>query len=224
MTKNKVSNAYATLVFGVLFMTWLLCGSASASAVHVVSPGAGIDITTEKVVEVTGVIMDFSYIKFLAEMQITQWFKGPRVIIIDSPGGFVDSGGHMVEVMRAEQLKGVKMICVVKHEASSMAFNLLSFCDVRLAAPDSYGVVHKVATGLDCSTTRCTSEFLYRLAKQMDRIDDVYRRNNACKMNLSLEDYDFFASNETSWSAMDLLNKGYLQGLATISWHNARTN
>jgi ATP-dependent protease ClpP protease subunit len=158
------------------------------------------------------------YYQFDKEMSDTLTLPGARIILINSPGGSIEVGKMMLKLLKAEQSRGVKEICVVEHAAHSMAFNFLSFCDVRLAVKGSFSVVHKVAIdgGIDDLPGRHTAAWFRKVADDMDQMDEEYRQKNSKVMHMSLKDYDMFADNETPWSATTLLLMGYFQGFAVI--------
>lgn len=170
--------------------------------------------STLKVAHVTGEINPFTDFSFELEMAATHAFKGPRVILIDSPGGQVDSGNAMIKTLEREKAEGTQVICVVTHQASSMAFNLLTHCDKRYASPKSFMMVHKIALGqAGDGSRRLTAKYLREMARDLDVMDEPFRRANAKAMHLSLKEYDFFADYETIWTAKKLLDIHYLDGI-----------
>lgn len=177
--------------------------------------GAPVDLSTDKVAHVQGIISPETDLAFELEMLSDFGSLGDRLILINSPGGQVDSGVRMIGLMEAEKARGVRIVCVVTGEASSMAFNLLTHCDVRLASSHAFMVVHKVAIGMLPPDRRLTAAFLRQVAAYMDELDEPFRQANARAMHLSLKDYDLFADNETAWTAETLLRMGYLDGLVT---------
>jgi ATP-dependent protease ClpP protease subunit len=155
--------------------------------------------------------------KFEKEVSNTTKLPGDRVILINSPGGSTDIGQRMVDLINYEKKKGIKIICVVEHYAHSMAFNFLSNCDVRLAVPRSFCVVHKMEwRGVDQEQSRHTAVFFRRAADYLDRADEPFRQRNAHTMGLSLKEYDYYAENETAWTADSLYVMGYLHGYAKL--------
>lgn len=185
---------------------------------HIVSKDAGIDITTEKVVRLEGGFN--AQTPFLASLQMfaTANLPGDRIVIINSSGGFVDAGEMIWQPLQAERDMGIKIICVVDHYANSMAFNLLTRCDVRLATASATMLVHPIERGCDMGNgaSRCTASEHRRLAVYLDGLDRRYSPVNAKAMRLSLKEYNQYAEKETVWSALQLRATGYLHGLATI--------
>ncbi len=202
------------LLLGALLA--LKCSISRGDAIHVVSKEAGIDITTTKIAHLTDVVDFLSKQVFDQEVASTISIAGPRVVIIDSPGGRVDAGNDMIETMELVRARGVKYICVTNHNAHSMAFNFLTHCDVRLATADSQFVVHKIAYGGIEPGTRLTAKALKELADQLEEMDEVFRQLNSKVMHLTLKQYDTYADAQRMWSAATLYFTGYLHGIATI--------
>lgn len=185
-------------------------------AIHVVSVEAHIDIVTEKVTHVDGIITSSSATSYMLQTIATQNIPGARVVIIDSPGGVVSAGQSMINQMEEEKAKGVKQICVVSKEASSAAFNLLTHCDVRLAVPDAHMLVHKIFLWEWPLRMKVSAKNLRDVADDLDLADEPYRQANSKAMMLTLKDYDKYADAETVWSTRVLLEMHYLAGIATL--------
>ena len=148
--------------------------------------------------------------------------SGPRLIIINSPGGSLQEGAKIIAMINAERRMGVKAVCVVQDNAHSMAFNILTqACDVRLATTGSTMVVHKAALGPGACDfgpgPRCTAKNLREEADAMDRMDEMNTRANLAAMHMTRYEYDHYADAETRWQALTLLARHYLQGMAFIS-------
>jgi ATP-dependent protease ClpP protease subunit len=173
-----------------------------------------INLNSPKVAHITGMIDRESASNFVLEMINTARLPGDRIIIINSPGGFVDEGKVMLDEIRREQRQGTRVVCLAVEHASSMAFNILTNCDIRLAASGAEMLVHKIAINYLLPTDgRITSKVLRRVADEMDKNEEVFRRANAAAMRLTVEYYDFFADRETRWTAETLYERGYLHGL-----------
>lgn len=181
---------------------------------HVVSKDANIDINTKKIVRIYGTIDYQSLQTFTKDMDRAQTLYGDIVILIKSPGGMADVGQKMIDAIHKEQIAGIRVICLVDSYASSMAFNILTNCDVRLMTPGSLSLVHKIA--VRDINARMTAHNLRIVADVLEKDDERYRQANALAMHLSLEKYDSYADRETYWLAFTLLRMGYLHGLAYV--------
>jgi ATP-dependent protease ClpP protease subunit len=207
--------------FGLLLMIAAIVAPFEVLAVkkesQVVTTTFPVDLDTDKVAFVYGPISKTTEATFYAQSLMTMQINTARVIFINSGGGDVDAGQGIINTMSLEQTNGTKEICIVKDHADSMAFNILTHCDVRLAGPNSTFLVHKVAwTGIDCYTKRCTAKYLKGMAVAIQKTDEPYRRANAQALGLTLSAYDKFTIDDHTWTTPDLLRMGYLQGLASI--------
>ena len=200
--------------FLVLLAAFLF--SISANAYHLVSKKANIDLTTDKVIRLVGMVGPETEIAFIAQKLATDMISGPRVILIDSPGGYVDACQRMIDVLESERAAGTQVICVVTQQASSMAFNLLTHCDVRLSVAKTSMVVHKIAIGGLPMFMRGTSKNLRQIADDMDEMDEKYCVANAAAMHLNRLDYDKFADLESNWTPEELLVRGYMHDIITL--------
>lgn len=171
-----------------------------------------INIHTAKVARIYEEVTTTSFHKFATDMKNTADLPGPRVVLIDSYGGDVEVGKRMLSMLKLEQLSGTTIVCYVVRSASSMAFNILSNCDVRLASPDASSVVHKMRFTFREGTTR-TAKQLREEADELEKDDKPFCLLNALTMGLSPWEYDFFADRETAWSASQLLKRNYYQAL-----------
>lgn len=201
--------------FVALLLAFLL--PTQAMALHLRSHSAGINLNTDKVSHVKGEITDQSAAMFLLEEVTTAKIPGDRIILIDSFGGSVLAGQRMVDEIEKERAVGVRQVCVVTGEADSMAFNLLTHCDVRLASSDAHLLFHKVALSEMPDARRLTAQFFRKLAKEMDQIDEQFCVDNAKAMHLTRLLYDKLADGEADWSAQELLDRGYLHGIVRVA-------
>lgn len=203
---NKYLAFLAALLFALLIPT-------RALAVHVKADAIGLDLTTLKVASIEKEIMPNLAEDFAKQVFDTLKLPGDRVIVINSNGGSVDEGEKILHTIQAERAGGTRIVCIVTHEAHSMAFNILTQCDVRLAVAKSIMLVHKIRRISPCEG--CTAKLLRQWANDLDKSDEPYRQANRKAMGLSLEDYDLLADNETIWTAKTLLTRKYLHALAT---------
>lgn len=192
-----------------------------AAPAHIVSDTFSID--SSKVVHVTGAIDFDSQFKFDTELGSTIDLPGPRIVVINSPGGVVDVGAVMIQELQMEKGMSVKVpyaprsiVCVATNQASSMAFNLLTFCDKRYATPEMHSVVHKVALGGINPFVRLTAKNLRAYADDLEATDAPYRQANAIAMHLSLKDYDDYADLQRCWSSAELYMIRYLDGIVNV--------
>jgi len=191
--------------------------SGRSGPIHLVSQQAHVNIKTAKTAALIGPIYPPAAMSFLKEMLMTMKIPGDRVIIIDSPGGVVEIGEKIVQAMEIEKSMGVREICVVRGRADSMAFNILSHCDVRLATPGSALMFHDVFfEQLDCQKIKCNPSNLREAADELDRVNLPFRLVNAKSLGMTLKEYDIYSRNEMEWDVKALLDRHYLHGVATV--------
>lgn len=166
----------------------------------------------KKVAHVTGIIDEESFKRYYDDVVNTANLPGDRTIYIDSLGGYLTYGQQIIDLMEAEKAEGVKMTCIVTGEATSMAFNILTHCDRRLASRDARFLVHKAAIGMLPPWLRPTAKNLRLIANDLDRADMPYRAANKKAMHLSDAEYDRNADEEKTWTAQELVSLGYLNG------------
>ncbi len=156
--------------------------------------------------------------KLFRKNMMSSMQSGDRVIVINSIGGSVAEGDEILELILTEKKEGTRIVCVIDGVAHSMAFNILTRCDVRLATENSYATVHKIRIRKETieNAEALTAVALRAMAKELDEDDEPYRQANSKAMGLSLPDYDLFADQETQWRAPVLLKRGYLHDLVRI--------
>lgn len=171
---------------------------------------AGSD--NRKISHIEGAIDAGTAQRYFEETTNSLQIPGPRTIYINSLGGELDAGQNIIDMIEAERAHGVKIVCAVTEEATSMAFNILTHCDRRYASRTARFLVHKAAMGGWYPWLRMTARNLRLVANDLQRSDEVYRQANSKAMHLSLDDYDENADLEKTWSAKELVKLGYLNG------------
>lgn len=173
--------------------------------------------STQKTIVLVGVIDEAMTNSVYVQMKLTENLPGPRLVIIKSPGGMVSEGKKIIQMLEQERARtNQKLVCAVMGAAHSMAFNLLTHCDVRLATPDSRMVAHKVALG-GMPGERMSAKNMRKMADDMDKIDKQLNEDNRKAMHLSAEEYDTYADAEREWKAQELLEMHYLDDIVRIT-------
>lgn len=183
--------------------------------------GSSIDISTSKIARMYDHIDEKSYMQFRSDVMSTKNVSGDRVVLINSGGGDAAYGKLIISMLNAEKLANSKrIICVSEGNSHSMAFNILSTCDVRLSVSKSAFLVHKLhytSSARMCQeNSPLTSKILNLMAADLAALDEPYRQGNAKAMNISIEDYDIYSDNETMFLPDILLKMKYLHGIVTI--------
>lgn len=204
----------------ILLAMLMLIIPSNAHGLTVVSKDARIRLDTQKVAYVMGDIDPSSAKAFETQMLDTLGLPGDRLIVIDSSGGLAEDGQTIISLLEAEQSRGVRTVCFVRHRAYSMAFSILSRCNVRLAAPKATLLFHALAKGDDISAStgpRLTPKELRRLADQLEEDDKIYRDADMAALHMTREDFDIYAEHDHMWKPLPLVKRGYLQGTGRIS-------
>lgn len=199
---------------GILF-GFLLCGSAHGTErVRVYCKDAKIDVTTDKVAHLIGGVDNVLEVKFFAEMTSTMDIPGPRIILIDTQGGNIDDGDHIIDRIEMEKSDGVNVICLVTDKAQSMGFNILTHCSVRLAAHNATLMFHDIALGEWPKELRMTAKNLRDQARNLDADDRRYRKANLEALRvMSDHDYRMYSRMDHDWKPGELRAIGYLHGV-----------
>lgn len=173
-------------------------------------------VVSDRVVRIQGEITPETLEKFTKDLNETKDFAGDRVVLIDSIGGSVDSGAEMLKLLEKERKAGHRIVCVVERVAYSMAFNILSQCDLRLATPKALLLFHRVSMDLP-PRRRYTAPVLRRIVEELEKSDEPYRHANSKALGMRLTEYDQFADQEVYWRAESLRKRGYLHQLVYIA-------
>lgn len=195
---------------------FLLLLSSQAQALHLNSKQAHVDITTDKIVTLYGVVDSDMEASYAAQTLATAGIPGDRVVLINSIGGYVTNGEHIIQMMEIEKHQGAHMVCVVMGEATSMAFNILTHCDTRLATAASAFTVHKIALSGFPPQIRLTAKALREAATELEAADATFALANRKAMGLSAAAYSRYADSETRWTVKELIEHGYLHGVIKV--------
>lgn len=205
----------------LLSFAMLLCSEAQGEgykprAFHVYSKQAGINLKTKKVSLLYGSINKMSRKIFELSALETTRYPGDRLILIDSTGGETAEGDEIVKLMEAERSHGTRIVCLVTGKAHSMAFNILTHCDVRLALEKARLCFHRIYYEAITATEfkNLTAKRLREIADDLDRGDQPYETANRTALKMSAQDYKMFADQDHIWRPGALIKRGYLHGLA----------
>ena len=92
---------------------------------------------------VDAVLYELNHPRTLESMNETQSIT----LFINSPGGSVHAGSHLLQYMRALQEQDITVRCIAEN-FMSMAFILFQACDERLVLPHSIGMQHQMSFAL----------------------------------------------------------------------------
>lgn len=193
---------------------FLISTVANAASVH----SARYNLSTQKVVVIAGVIDEGMTSSVYIQMRLTANMSGPRLVIIRSPGGSVEEGMKIKKMLDDERdATHQKLVCVAVNGAHSMAFNIMTDCNVRLATPGTRMVAHRVAAGaLDGENPRLSAKNLREIAKDMDKIDTYFDALNAKALHLTPDQYSRYADDQHAWTVPELVAVGYLNDVVSV--------
>ncbi len=184
-------------------------------SVYIAAPERGLFLHTSKLVHMTQAIEAEGLKTFEAEWKQAEKEAGPMVVLIDSPGGFFSVGKQMLQYFEKEQKRGNSVVCVVTGQAVSMAFNLLSLCDVRLAVPTARFMFHAIFA-TDTEGVKQTPKNLRSIADTLEKDEAPWVAVNKKRLHMSDEEYEAHADNETIWTAQGLHERVYIDSLVEV--------
>jgi ATP-dependent protease ClpP protease subunit len=133
------------------------------------------------------------------------------VIYIDSPGGSVDAGLKLVDVMRTAQRNGTKVTCIVDGWAASMAGYILQACDARYMTKQSAVMFHTVSVSFAPGGNQWDVE---RFAQRMREINKVLAIFIAGRLRIPLAEYEDRVTDRDWWLGYEeALNVGAVDGV-----------
>ncbi len=176
----------------------------------------------ERVAHIKGLIHMGSGFAFFAQLIQQKEIKGPQLILINSEGGEMLAGKSIIDQIEKMKGEGTEVTCLVIHEASSMAFNILTHCNKRFADKKALLLFHVIS---GTPWMRPTPKNLRDWADELERDDMPFREANAKALKMSYDTYDWHADHDSKWSAKTLLKRGYLDGIVEIKKiPHAKTN
>ncbi len=200
----------------VLLSLVILTNPSPAPALSILTLPALTRIKSNKILRIEGQIDGVMTLKVIKQIIETRNLPGDRVVIINSPGGFVSQGQKIIDLLESERkATGGKLVCIVTEMAASMAFNLFTRCDVRYMSGSGMGMFHAIYFHGQMGQ-KWTAKTLREAADDLKRLEEPYRAANAKALGMSLEEYDRHNDAEKEWSAAELLKIGYLDGYAEV--------
>jgi len=104
-------------------------------------------------------------------------------LYINSPGGSVFAGAHLVQYIQSLQESGIVVNCIGQN-FMSMAFIIMQSCTNRYAMFDSLGMQHQMSLGLKGSIENFRSYF-----NMIDRVNLILSKMEMHKMSMTQEEY-----------------------------------
>jgi len=104
-------------------------------------------------------------------------------LYINSPGGSVFAGAHLVQYIQSLQESGIVVNCIGQN-FMSMAFIIMQSCSNRYGMFDSLGMQHQMSLGLRGSIENFRSYF-----NMIDRVNLILSKMEMHRMSMTQEEY-----------------------------------
>jgi ATP-dependent protease ClpP protease subunit len=122
-------------------------------------------------------------------------------IVINSPGGEIESGMAFVNLMASARAQGSTITCYVEDIAASMAFQILTQCSKRYALPASMMLWH----GVRMQTRQpITVTYASQLARLLTEFDQLIKWQLYSTLKLPRKDVDKAFEDELLWTGVSL--------------------
>jgi len=129
-------------------------------------------------------------------------------MVINSPGGEVMSGLHLINVMQMAKSRGTKFRCVSTFLAASMAMQIFAACDSRYALNGTYLLFHPVRVsfggGLFGGTTTLTPRLAKDLYIDLERLEKILVSDLRTWLPMKASTFFHHYHAETFWLAKEL--------------------
>lgn len=128
--------------------------------------------------------------------------QGRLLVYINSPGGSVHAGTHLIQSFRSLQAEGVRIECVAQNYMS-MAFALFQACDHRMILGNSIGMQHQMSFLLRGDLENVRRGFVFH-----DRINDELVRMELDRLGMCRDDYDLLIDHDWWLYGQDAIDAG----------------
>lgn len=162
-----------------------------------------LDWTDKPVFAVIGVV-DRSIIAEAARLLVEGSKHKEINILVNSPGGMVDTGLIYIQAMKQLQKRGIKINCVSGVLAASMGFQILTHCDRVYALPNALLLFHPVSIQ---GMMRLTASDMAYLYNQITKIETVMNDNLQKKFKFNPSYFDYHYKRETLHQAHELASR-----------------
>lgn len=174
-------NLATTLVFIILFFR---CSAFAGPEVH-----------PENTIVIKGVIAGGNLDKLARTLMKAEDYVD---IVIDSPGGSVETGSRFINYMEAARRRGVTLNCFVPNLAASMAFGILVHCDNRYALSEAFLLWHRARVMLGgMGGSAMTAPQLMMVGRDLEALDDAILRETTAALGMDPELVKYHFESET---------------------------
>lgn len=126
--------------------------------------------------------------------------KEPVFIMLNSPGGVVPGGLHIIDAINAVKANNIKVKCFVGSVAASMAFAIFTFCDERYSLANSGLLFHPMSLSV---SNRKIKE-LYNIMVVFTAVEDRLKAHMRKILGMDEKLFEQHYQAETLWGAEGL--------------------
>lgn len=142
--------------------------------------------------------------------------KEPAYLVVDSHGGSLSAGQKFIDVMvGAKKTRGLKITCVVTHNALSMAAILVSYCHKTIMTPNSIMMFHEAAYGVEGPATRIRTYVAFT-----DKYLKGFERRLAKQLGITYEKYLEIRRDEFWLTADEAVELGFADALIDTFYYD----
>lgn len=187
-----------------MLRTALVLGCLSLLIPHgVLAKTVDINLESDSVIELHGPI-SWDAVNPIVETILTNPTNVRQfTLVVNSPGGEIYSGLHLVNAMNMAKQRGIKFRCVSTFLAASMAYQIFSACDTRIALKGTLLLWHppRVSVG---GGVALTPRLATELADDLRRIEKILITDLQRWMRIPRTTFFKHYHAETLWVASEL--------------------
>jgi len=147
-----------------------------------------ITLTSNNFVSLIGPVTSHSIddvIKLFNSKNIVEYIQENKQInlFINSPGGSVYSGNHLVQYIKTLQASNISVDCIGQN-FMSMGFVIMQSCSKRYALFDSIGMQHQISLGMKGSIENFKTHF-----NMIERVNNILIEMEIRKIGINREEY-----------------------------------
>jgi len=147
----------------------------------------------------TNILKEADHLLKLSPISSSQ--KEPITILVNSPGGRVDTGMFFINQMQISQQRGYVLNCVSGIMAASMGFQILAHCDNVYVLKHTKLLFHPPSY---LTNAPLTEKDLAYLLGEIKEIEHDLRSELLIKFRFNIAMFDYHFQRETMWEAYRL--------------------
>lgn len=177
--------------------------STQATARPAATPPADENFPAGRTLLISGVIAGGNILPIGKQMlALAKKSSDPIALIINSPGGEINTGLIFLNYLEAAKALGAPVKCYVSSVAASLAFHILTRCTERHALTTTLLLWHRAR--LFAAFTQLTAPIADSLAKGLQMADDIIIRSLRETLGIPEADIMWHLENETMHTGISL--------------------